>query len=162
MVVRLAHEYRGDPEAIRRIPIGVPDSPGSGTAVQIPLGDVADVQLISGPSFIYREHQERYVPIKFSVRGRDLGSAVLEAQSLPDGYRFRLPTDSAMLLKVAEYISNERLCCGFLNFTVVVEPNQGSVWLALTGGEGVKDYIGAVFATSGLLSEDIAREASLR
>ena len=32
------------------------------------------------PSFIYREQQERYIPIKFSVRGRDLGSAVLEAQ----------------------------------------------------------------------------------
>jgi heavy metal efflux system protein len=80
IVVRFASEYRGDPEAIRRIPIGVTD-PSSGETVQIPLGDVANVQLVSGPSFIYREHQERYVPIKFSVRGRDLGSAVLEAQN---------------------------------------------------------------------------------
>ena len=93
MVVRFAREYRGDPEAIRRIPIGVPDSSGNGAAVQISLGDVASVQLISGPSFIYREHQERYVPIKFSVRGRDLGSTVLEAQhrvarevQIPAGY----------------------------------------------------------------------------
>ena len=60
----------------------------------IPLTDVADVQLVSGASFIYRENQERYIPIKFSVRGRDLGSAVLEAQQkiaqqvqLPGGYR---------------------------------------------------------------------------
>jgi cobalt-zinc-cadmium resistance protein CzcA len=51
------------------------------------------VQLVSGASFIYREGQERYIPIKFSVRGRDLGTAVLEAQQkvasqvlLPGGY----------------------------------------------------------------------------
>ena len=41
---------------------------------------MATVQLVSGASFIYRESQERYIPIKFSVRGRDLGGAVLEAQ----------------------------------------------------------------------------------
>ena len=53
-----------------------------------------DVTLVSGASFIYREQQERYIPIKFSVRGRDLGTAVLEAQQkvleqvpLPGGYR---------------------------------------------------------------------------
>src|SRR5262249_16485352 len=47
-----------------------------------------------GPLFIYREGQERYIPIKFSVRGRDLGSAILEAQrriaqevQLPAGHR---------------------------------------------------------------------------
>ena len=62
--------------------------------IQVPLEDVADVQLVSGASFIYREQQQRYVPIKFSVRGRDLGGAVLEAQRdggaaglLPGGYR---------------------------------------------------------------------------
>src|SRR6202023_1572079 len=51
-------------------------------------------KLASGASFIYRENQQRYIPIKFSVRGRDLGSAVSEAQQkvakqiqLPAGYR---------------------------------------------------------------------------
>ena len=78
MVVRLAAPYRQNLEAIRRIPIGAPAARQRRRAV--PLGDVADVQLVSGASFIYREQQERYVPIKFSVRGRDLGGAVLEAQ----------------------------------------------------------------------------------
>jgi cobalt-zinc-cadmium resistance protein CzcA len=62
--------------------------------MQVPLVDVADVRLAAGASFIYREAQQRYIPIKFSVRGRDLGSAVLEAQAkvaervaLPGGYR---------------------------------------------------------------------------
>jgi cobalt-zinc-cadmium resistance protein CzcA len=80
MVVRLAEPYRGSIEAIRRIPIGAPDPSGNGGVVEVPLGDVARVELVSGPSFIYREQQERYVPVKFSVRGRDLGGAVLEAQ----------------------------------------------------------------------------------
>jgi cobalt-zinc-cadmium resistance protein CzcA len=61
---------------------------------QIPLKEVAKVNLVSGASFIYREQQQRYIPIKFSVRGRDLGGAVLDAQRriadevrLPPGYR---------------------------------------------------------------------------
>jgi len=93
MMVRLSTPYRNNLEAIRRIPIPAPASSGNGL-IQVPLEDVADVRLVSGAAFIYREQQQRYVPIKFSVRGRDLGSAVLEAQhevdsqvTLPGGYR---------------------------------------------------------------------------
>jgi cobalt-zinc-cadmium resistance protein CzcA len=93
MMVRLSLPYRQNLDAIRRIPIAATSSTGSGV-IQVPLEDVADVRLVSGAAFIYREQQQRYVPIKFSVRGRDLGSAVLEAQHavdsqviLPGGYR---------------------------------------------------------------------------
>jgi cobalt-zinc-cadmium resistance protein CzcA len=62
--------------------------------IQVPLSEIATVELVSGAAFIYRENQERYIPVKFSVRGRDLGSAVIEAQrkvaeavDLPPGYR---------------------------------------------------------------------------
>ena len=92
IIVRLASEYRKSLDAIRRIAIGAPNLNGNGI-VPILLTDVADVRLASGAAFIYREGQERYIPIKFSVRGRDLGSAVLEAQrkvdeavSIPSGY----------------------------------------------------------------------------
>jgi heavy metal efflux system protein len=92
IIVRLAPQYRQSLEALRRITIGAPNPNGNGI-VQIPLGDVAKISLVSGASFIYRENQERYIPIKFSVRGRDLGSAVIEAQhkvaekvQLPGGY----------------------------------------------------------------------------
>jgi heavy metal efflux system protein len=92
MMVRLATPYRDNLEAIRRIPTAV--TSGNSALIQVPLEDVADVRLVSGAAFIYREQQQRYVPIKFSVRGRDLGSAVLEAQRavdakglLPGGYR---------------------------------------------------------------------------
>ncbi len=93
MMVRLAAPYRQSLNSIRRIPIAAPATNGGGV-IQVPLEDVADVHLVSGAAFIYREQQQRYVPIKFSVRGRDLGGAVLEAQRavndrvlLPGGYR---------------------------------------------------------------------------
>jgi cobalt-zinc-cadmium resistance protein CzcA len=92
IVVRLRPEQRGDLDAIRRITIGGVSPKGG--AVQVPLAEVADIRLVSGAAFVYREHQERYVPIKFSVRDRDLGGAVQEAQArvarevpLPPGYR---------------------------------------------------------------------------
>jgi heavy metal efflux system protein len=92
IVVRLKAEQRDSIDAIRRITIGAPAPNGSGT-IQVPLSEVADIKLTSGASFIYREHQERYIPIKFSVRGRDLGGAVEEARAritrsvhLPTGY----------------------------------------------------------------------------
>ncbi|TCQ08399.1 CusA/CzcA family heavy metal efflux RND transporter [Sphingomonas sp. PP-CC-3A-396] len=92
IVVRLKPEQRDTIDAIRRITIGAPSPDGAGT-IQVPLSEVADVKLTSGASFIYREHQERYIPIKFSVRGRDLGGAVDEAHAriertvhLPSGY----------------------------------------------------------------------------
>jgi heavy metal efflux system protein len=93
MMVRLAAPFRQNLDAIRRIPIAAASAGGS-AVIQVPLADVAEVHLVSGAAFIYREQQQRYVPIKFSVRGRDLGSAVLEAQRavdsqvlLPGGYR---------------------------------------------------------------------------
>jgi heavy metal efflux system protein len=88
LLVRLAPEYRSDIEAIRRIPVPTP----SGALAM--LSDVADIGMSPGASYIYRENGHRYIPIKFSVRGRDLGGAVSEAQGrvrervhLPAGYR---------------------------------------------------------------------------
>ena len=164
MIVRLAHEYRGDPEAIRRIPIGVPDTSGNGNAVQIALGDVANVRLISGPSFIYREHQERYVPIKFSVRGRDLGSAVLEAQAkvakevqIPAGYslewvgEFGNLQDALHRLAVAVPASIALICVLlFVNFGSLVDVLLAAsvIPMALIGGVFALAVTGTPFSVS--------------
>ena len=78
MKVRLAPQYRHDMEALQRIAIGVPGR--TAASIQVPLSEVANVGLSSGAFYIYREQQERFIPVKFSVRGRDLGGAVLEAQ----------------------------------------------------------------------------------
>jgi heavy metal efflux system protein len=92
IIVRLGPNFRQSLESIRGITIGAPNPSGNGV-IPVPLADVASVRLVSGASFIYRENQERYIPIKFSVRGRDLGSAVIDAQHrvdetvpLPPGY----------------------------------------------------------------------------
>lgn len=86
--VRLDPQYRDSVEAIRQIPVPAPNG------VSVKLEDVADITTGPGASYVYRENARRYIPIKFSVRGRDLGSAVGEAQSrvsrnvkLPAGYR---------------------------------------------------------------------------
>ncbi|MBV9275009.1 MAG: efflux RND transporter permease subunit [Verrucomicrobia bacterium] len=92
IVVRLAPEFRDSLDAMRHIPIGVANPNGSGI-IQIPLSDVAKVSLVPSYSFIYRENQERYIPIKFSVRGRDLGGAVIEAQN-KIAQHVRLPAGS--------------------------------------------------------------------
>ncbi len=91
VVVRLAPEYRNNIDAVRDLKIGV--STGSGNAY-IPLKELASISLETGASYIFRERNQRFVPIKFSVRGRDLAGAVEEAQEriaanvkLPTGYR---------------------------------------------------------------------------
>ncbi|MDH2346746.1 CusA/CzcA family heavy metal efflux RND transporter [Bradyrhizobium sp. SSUT77] len=78
IIVRLAPEFRRSAEAIQNLRIGAPGP--NGAVTQIPLSEVATISLVSGAAYIYREQQERYLPIKFSVRERDLGSAIREAQ----------------------------------------------------------------------------------
>ena len=80
IIVRLAPEYRNSLDAIRHICRSARRTRTAAAWCRFRCRDVATVRLTSGASFIYREGQERYIPIKFSVRGRDLGSAVLEAQ----------------------------------------------------------------------------------
>jgi cobalt-zinc-cadmium resistance protein CzcA len=92
VVVRLASKYRQNIEDVRNLKVGF-QTP-SGANAYIPLSDLADISLDTGASYIFRERNQRYVPIKFSVRGRDLAGAVEEAQQriaanvhLPNGYR---------------------------------------------------------------------------
>jgi cobalt-zinc-cadmium resistance protein CzcA len=91
IIVRLAPQYRRSAEAIQNLRIG---AQGPNGITQVPLSEVASVKVVSGAAYIYREQQERYLPIKFSVRERDLGSAIQEAQDkvaanvqLPPGSR---------------------------------------------------------------------------
>jgi cobalt-zinc-cadmium resistance protein CzcA len=92
LAVRLAPEYRSSIDAVRNIKVGY--QTGNGANAYIPLSELADISLDTGASYIYHERNQRYIPVKFSVRGRDLGSAVAEAQKrivqnvkLPNGYR---------------------------------------------------------------------------
>src|SRR5712672_3290969 len=94
LTVRLAPEYRGNADAIRAIPVALTNNDPKQPTAYIALGDLGEVKLESGASYIYRENSQRFVPLKYSVRGRDLGSTVGEAQKriaekvpLPQSYR---------------------------------------------------------------------------
>src|SRR6202020_1632068 len=77
VTVRLAPEYRDNVDAVRDLKVGVQTATGN---AYIPLSELAAITLDTGASYIFRERNERFVPIKFSVRGRDLAGAVEEAQ----------------------------------------------------------------------------------
>ncbi|CAA2143065.1 efflux RND transporter permease subunit [Hyphomicrobium sp. ghe19] len=92
VTVRLSPEYRQNIEAIRKVRVSVPISGGSNAYV--PLSELADISLDTGASNIYHESNQRFIPVKFSVRDRDLSGAILEAQErianaikLEAGYR---------------------------------------------------------------------------
>jgi heavy metal efflux system protein len=92
VVVRLPAEYRSSLEAVGNVKVAV--ATAAGANAYIPLRELADITLDTGASYIYHEQGERYIPVKFSVRDRDLGGAVAEAQQriaqnvkLPSGYR---------------------------------------------------------------------------
>ncbi len=92
LVVRLAPVFRNTVDSIGNIKVGY-QTP-SGTTAYIPLRELATISLDTGASYIYHEATKRFLPIKFSVRDRDLGSTVAEAQQriaqnvkLPTGYR---------------------------------------------------------------------------
>lgn len=92
VAVRLGPKYRNTIDTIGDVKVGY-QTPG-GSNAYVPLSELATISLDTGASFIYRESSERYIPIKFSIRGRDLGSTVAEAQQrvadnikLPTGYR---------------------------------------------------------------------------
>jgi len=161
IVVRLAPEYRQSLEAMRNIPIGV--SAGSGT-VQIPLSSVATVKMVPSYSFIYRENQERYIPIRFGVRGRDLGGAILEAQQkigekvhLPAGSRLEWAGEFGELqeaisrLSVATMISLVLIVLLlWVNFSSVVDTFLAAsvMPLALIGGVFTLAITGTPFSVS--------------
>ena len=74
VVIRFQEEFRDDEEKIGNILIPTMDGK------QVPLKEIADINFITGPAFIYREGSNRYVSIGFSIRDRDLGSTIAEAQ----------------------------------------------------------------------------------
>jgi|CXWL01.1.fsa_nt_gi cobalt-zinc-cadmium resistance protein CzcA len=87
IVVRAQHGFAGDVEPFRALPLR------SVSGQVVPLGDVADLEFITGPAQVSREAQSRRLAVEFNVRGRDLLSVVnnakaaVKAVTLPVGYR---------------------------------------------------------------------------
>ena len=86
--VRYQKEYRATREAIENLM--VPTSDGG----KVPLKEISDIRTLTGPAFIFRDNNMRHIAVKFSVRGRDLGNSIKDAQQqvdaairLPQGYK---------------------------------------------------------------------------
>lgn len=85
--VRYQKDFRDTEDKIKRLMVPTQDSS------KIPISEIATIRTLTGPAFIYRDNNSRYIGVKFSVRERDLGSTIAEAQQkvsqaikLPKGY----------------------------------------------------------------------------
>ncbi|HTZ37242.1 MAG TPA: CusA/CzcA family heavy metal efflux RND transporter [Stellaceae bacterium] len=92
LMVRLQPRFRDSVPAIGDVKVAYQNAGGSNS--YIPLRELAKISLDTGAFYIYHEQTQRFIPIKFSVRGRDLAGTVAEAQEriaknvkLPTGYR---------------------------------------------------------------------------
>jgi heavy metal efflux system protein len=162
IVLRLPTDQRNDPEVIGRIPVDAPGQDGKPGA-RIPLSQLV-VRIDPhkpGATYIYRENNRRYIPIKFSVKGRDLASTIIEAQSkvtdsktgaqLPPGYDIGWAGEfdqmqqanrrllvivplSITLILILLYTAFNSLKDALLVMANVVAATMGGVWaLKLTG-----------------------------
>lgn len=163
IMVRLQPQFRQSIEAIANLRIAG-QSPANGAPVQFPLSAVARVELVSGPAYIYREAQERYLPVKFSVRGRDLGSTIEEARTrvanevkLPPGYRLELVGEfNNMKGAIARLSVTVPIAIGiiaillFMNFSSVIDSllALSVIPMAMAGGILALSLTGTSFSVS--------------
>lgn len=77
-----------------------------------------------------------------------LFQSVQNIHEIKNGYEFIFsnPGGSAILTRMAEFISNERLCCPFLKFMVTIETDPQPISLVLTGPEGTQEFLRAEFS----------------
>jgi heavy metal efflux system protein len=162
IVLRLPVAQRDDPEVIGRIPVDAPVGQDGKPGVRIPLKQLADIEPHKpGATYIYRENNRRYIPIKFSVQGRDLASTIREAEAmvtdpktgalLPKGYNIDWAGEFAQmqqanqrlmyivplsigLILVLLYTAFNSLKDALLVMSNVVAATMGGIWaLKLTG-----------------------------
>jgi cobalt-zinc-cadmium resistance protein CzcA len=162
IILRLPFNLRDDPSVISRIPIDGPPTADGQPGPRIPLDQLATIHPHKpGASYIYRENNRRFIPIKFSVQGRDLASAIAEAQrkvndpktgaNLPQGYDIEWSGEfaqmqeanarlmwiiplSIVLIMVLLYTAFNSTKDALLVMVNVLEATMGGVWaLALTG-----------------------------
>lgn len=102
-----------------------------------------DQAIVCRPESLTAEERERK-----ELLMRRLADAVDERMELRSGYRFRYRTDRSTWGDVAEFVELERRCCPFFTFEAGIEAGGGPVWLSLTGGVGVKEFLEAQMQVS--------------
>ncbi len=86
--IRYEKDYRNTQDKIEQLRVPTQDG------TKIPISEIATIRTLTGPAFIFRDNNMRYIAVKFSIRERDLGSTIAEAQQkvnkvvrLPKGYK---------------------------------------------------------------------------
>ena len=106
IMVRYKPEFRQDEEEIGKILVPTMDG------TMIPIKELAEIRTITGPLLIFRDNHARFCAVKFSVRGRDMGTAVAEAQEkvnasvrLPEGYSLKWTGDFENQQRATKHLS---------------------------------------------------------
>jgi hypothetical protein len=76
----------------------------------------------------------------------ELVQSLQSVQGIEGGYEFQFPNESELIYKLADFISNERLCCPFLKFSFMVSASHEPISLSLTGPDGTQEFLRAEFA----------------
>lgn len=136
LVLRFQKNYRDKPEELQNILVATP------SGQRIPLGQLAQITEAHGATAILRDRNERRIAVKANIRGRDLGSAVIEAQKqirdqvkIPEGYRLEF---SGQFDRAQEAMAR---------LAVVVPVTLGLIFLLLYGAFGSATIAALVMVT---------------
>lgn len=106
IVVRFPYEYRKSIKALKSLPVFSP------LGERIPLAQLADIDIVDGPTMIFRQEGKRAITVRSNIRGRDQGSFVAELQSkvstqikMPDGYTLQYGGNYENLARVGKQLA---------------------------------------------------------
>ena len=118
--IRYQKEYRADQASIENLM--VPTNDGA----KVPLKEIATIQTLTGPAFIFRDNNMRYIAVKFSIRERDLGSTITEAREkvfkqvhLPGGYKMTWNGEFENQQRASKTLSNVVPICLLAIFLIL-------------------------------------------
>jgi hypothetical protein len=95
------------------------------------------VGLVCVPSAIPAPERAQHFVLALDL----LNKQAAERADLPDGYAFRFAADK--LLELVRFVDNERKCCPFMTFRLEISPQDGPIWLRMTGPQGTREVLQA-------------------
>ena len=98
--------------------------------------DSASSKFVCNLGVMNQEERARYNGLS-----RKLMGASEERRELDNGYAFRLAAQKISLVEIADWITLDRRCCPFFNLQIEAQPNDGPLWLRMTGAPGIKQFI---------------------
>lgn len=82
------------------------------------------------------------------ITASQLFASAEEVRELSNGYAIRFANEPGRFMAIAKFVENERLCCSFFNFGLEIEPDNGPLWLRLTGVTDVKELLQTILFDS--------------